>query len=274
MKKAWVLAIAVVGVLLTGCNKAIPAEEAGEILIDRLIYQKQESAFADNFRGGEQTGQSLDAISDEFEEDFIAGLSSTGVTVPEKEAGDLTQELLEQMRSKTSYKIVELNETKSGATITYFITGLDLVNAMKEMTRTLVKDPIENADAGLTDQEILESTIAILTERIKVIKIENETIEMSVTLEKEKGKWFIPSDQQEMLTNIFMAFISGTEADEELDDALNEVVDEVMNDILDSLYSQPALDEDAEEDDLQKAVDDLLNELEDSSTVQSTADSE
>ncbi|MBL1228638.1 DUF5105 domain-containing protein [Enterococcus sp. BWB1-3] len=274
MRKAMVILLVVVGIFLTGCNKAIPAEEAGELLIDRLIYQERVDEFASAFRDGEQSGRKLDAVSDDFEDNFISGLSATGASVPEAEAGELTQELLNQMRNKTSYKIVGIDETKNGATISYFITGLDLVNAMKEMTRTLVKDSIENAEKELTDQEILESTITILTERIKVIKIENETIELSIKLEKENGKWFIPTDQEEAVSNLFMAFISGTQDDEELDEALNEVVDEVMNEMLDSLYSQPALDENLTDDELQQAVDDLLNDIEGSSTEQNTSDSE
>ncbi|MGC6770452.1 DUF5105 domain-containing protein [Enterococcus sp. LJL128] len=274
MKKAAVMIIAFVSILLTGCNRAIPADEAGELLIDRLIYQEKKNEFEAGFRDGEATGKKLDDNSLDFEENFISGLESTGTKVPKEEAEKLTQELLKQTKAKTSYRIVEIKENKKGAEITYFITGLDLVNAMKEMTRTLVREAVEKADGAETDQEILESTISILTERIKVIKIENDDIEISLKLEKEGGKWYIPAAQEETVSRIFMAFISGTEDDEELNDGLNEAVDEVMNEMLDSLYSQPALDEETTDEELQQAIDDLLKETQGSTEESATTESD
>lgn len=273
MKKTAILIIAFAAVLLTGCNKAIPAEEAGELLIDRLIYQERTSEFADAFEDGTKTGEELDKNADRFEDDFLEGLLSAEEDVSERDVTGLTQELLKQMREKTSFKVAGIKEEKDTATITYFITGLDLVNAVKEMTRSLIKeanDLAEQSEEELTGEETLQSAITILTERIQVIKIENDSIEMDLKLKKEGGKWLIPEDQEEVVSNIFMAFISGTEKPEELDEALNEVTDEVMNEMLNDLYSQPALDENTTEDELKDAVDDLLKEAQESTESSST----
>lgn len=276
MKKTAVLIIALTALLLTGCNKAIPAEEAGELFIDRLVYQERTNEFADAFEDGVKTGEKLDKNAEKFEDDFLEGLLASEEDVSERDVTGLTQELLKQMREKTTFKVAGIKEEKDAATITYFITGLDLVNAVKEMTRTLIKEASEAAEASdeeLNGEETLQSAITIFTERIQVIKIENDSIEMDLTLKKEKGKWFIPKDQEEVVSNIFMAFISGTEKPEELDEALNEVTDEVMNEMLNDLYSQPALDENTSDDDLKDAVDDLLKEAQESTEESSTQES-
>ncbi|WP_170924796.1 DUF5105 domain-containing protein [Candidatus Enterococcus clewellii] len=276
MKKTAVLIIALTALLLTGCNKAIPAEEAGELFIDRLVYQERTNEFADAFEDGVKTGEKLDKNAEKFEDDFLEGLLASEEDVSERDVTGLTQELLKQMREKTTFKVAGIKEEKDAATITYFITGLDLVNAVKEMTRTLIKEASEAAEASdeeLDGEETLQSAITIFTERIQVIKIENDSIEMDLTLKKEKGKWFIPKDQEEVVSNIFMAFISGTEKPEELDEALNEVTDEVMNEMLNDLYSQPALDENTSDDDLKDAVDDLLKEAQESTEESSTQES-
>ncbi|MBP1047883.1 DUF5105 domain-containing protein [Enterococcus sp. BWM-S5] len=277
MKKTALFIIAVTALVLTGCNKAIPADEAGELLIDRLIYQERTNEFADAFEDGVKTGEELDKNAEKFEDDFLEGLLTGDESVSERDVAGLTQELLKQMREKTSFKVAGIKEEKDTATITYFITGLDLVNAVKEMTRTLIREASEAAEQSedeASGEETLQSAITILTERIQVIKIENDSIEMDLRLEKANGKWFIPDDQKEVVSNIFMAFISGTEKPEELDEALNEVTDEVMNELLDDLYSQPALDENTSDDELKDAVDDLLREAQESTEESSTSASE
>lgn len=277
MKKTALFIIAVTALVLTGCNKAIPADEAGELLIDRLIYQERTNEFADAFEDGVKTGEELDKNAEKFEDDFLEGLLTGDESVSERDVAGLTQELLKQMREKTSFKVAGIKEEKDTATITYFITGLDLVNAVKEMTRTLIREASEAAEQSedeASGEETLQSAITILTERIQVIKIENDSIEMDLRLGKANGKWFIPDDQKEVVSNIFMAFISGTEKPEELDEALNEVTDEVMNELLDDLYSQPALDENTSDDELKDAVDDLLREAQESTEESSTSASE
>ncbi|EOH94950.1 hypothetical protein UAW_02029 [Enterococcus haemoperoxidus ATCC BAA-382] len=234
MKKLWIISLLLAGVFLTSCgSKGISAEDAGALFVDRLVYQKEENKFAKEFRDGEQVGKELDENSKTFEENFAKGLSSTGAKVPKKEADQLTNELLQQARQKTTYKIVQIDETKSGATITYYVTGLDLVSAMQEMTRQLVKDTLADPEIAKDEQKTLEATFSILEERVKAIKIKTDPVKMTLHLEKEKGKWFVPDNQKKAVSNLFMAFISGSKdidtMNKELEEALNEVAKEIIN---------------------------------------------
>ncbi|WP_207695324.1 hypothetical protein DOK67_0000867 [Enterococcus sp. DIV0212c] len=240
MKKVWIASLILAGIFLTSCgSKGISAEDAGELFIDRLVYQKEESKFSKEFRDGKQAGKELDENSKAFEENFAKGLSSTGAQVPEKQANQLTKQLLQQVKEKATYKIVQIDETKTGATITYYVTGLDLVSAMQEMTRQLVKDTISNPEIAKDEQKTLEATFSILEERVKAIKIKTDPVALKLHLEKEKGKWFVPDDQKEAVSNLFMAFISGSSDMDTMNKELQEALNEVAKEIVDSLDKMP-----------------------------------
>ncbi|WP_086314666.1 hypothetical protein A5821_002256 [Enterococcus sp. 7F3_DIV0205] len=240
MKKLWITSLLVMGIVLTSCgSKGISAEDAGELFVDRLVYQKEEQKFAKEFRDGEQVGKELDENSKTFEENFAKGLSSTGAKVPEKQADQLTKELLQQAREKATFKIVQIDETKKGATITYYVTGLDLVSAMQEMTRQLVKETLADTEIAKDEQKTLDATFSILEERVKAIKIKTDPVELKLRLEKEKGKWFVPNDQKQAVSNLFLAFISGSKDINTMNKELQEALNEVAKEILDSLDTIP-----------------------------------
>lgn len=240
MKKVWITFLLLVGIFLTSCgSKGISAEEAGELFVGRLVYQKRENEFAKEFRDGERVGKELDNNSNTFEENFAKGLSSTGAKVPQKAANQLTKELLQQTKAKTSYKIIKIDETKTGAVISYYVTGLDLVSAMQDMTRQLVKETLADPEIAKDDQKTLDATFSILEERVKSIKIKTDPVQLELRLEKEKGKWFIPDNQKEAVSNLFLAFISGSENTEAMNQELEEAMNEVAKEIIDSLDTMP-----------------------------------
>lgn len=235
-KKLGLISIVLMAFLLASCGaKAIPAEEVAELFVNRLVYKKDNEKFIKNFRDGEKTASELDKIGKDFEENFVTGLSSTGVDISEKQAKSLTTELLKQVKAKSEYTVVTIDETKNGATITYYVTGLDLVNTMLDMTRQLIKDALDNPEIAQNEQKTLDATIKILEDKVKTIKISSDPVELKVRLEKEKGQWFIPSDQKENVANLYMAFISGTkdmqEMNDQLADGLNRVVEEVTENL-------------------------------------------
>ncbi|MCA5014382.1 MULTISPECIES: DUF5105 domain-containing protein [unclassified Enterococcus] len=245
MKKLWFVPLIVVGFLLTSCGtKGILAEDAGELLIDRLIYQKEGNKFKKEFRDGEQASKELDENSKKFEENFANGLSSAGAKVKEEQSSQLTKELLQQAREKTSYKVVQIDENKKGATISYYVTGLDLVSAMQEMTRELVKKTMESPELANNDQKTLDATFSILEERVQTIKIKTDPVELKIRLEKEKGKWFVPEDQKDAVFNLFLAFIAGAESVDAMNEELEVAMNEVAKEIIDSLDSQPIVNND------------------------------
>nr|OTP50213.1 hypothetical protein A5881_001628 [Enterococcus termitis] len=78
-----------------------------------------------------------------------------------------------------------------------------------------------------------------MEERVKSIKIKTDPVELELRLEKEKGKWFVPKNQKEAVSNLFMAFISGSENTEAMNKELEEAMNEVAKEIVDSLDTLP-----------------------------------
>lgn len=237
-KKLGLMLLIFLTFFLSSCGaKAIPAEEVAELFVNRLVYKKDNEKFVKSFRDGEQVASELDKIGEDFETNFVNSLSSTGVEISKKQASALTNELLKQVKEKAEYKVVTIDETKNGATITYFVTGLDLVNTMLDMTRQLIKDALDNPEIAQSEQKTLDATLSILEDRVKTIKISSDPVELKLKLEKEKGQWLIPADQKEAVSNLYMAFISGTkdmkEMNKELTDGLNRVIEEVSGKLAD-----------------------------------------
>lgn len=241
MKKLWLATVVSVIALiaLAGCgSKGISGEEAGELFVNRLVYQKEERKFSKEFQNGEQFGQELDETIQTFGENFAQSLNTTSAKVPKKQAQQVTQELQKQAKEKTTYKIVEVNETRNGATITYYVTGLDLVSAVQEMTRELVKETLSNSEISDEDQKTVEATFNILEERVKVIKVKADPVEFKLHLKKEKGKWYLPEKNKEEAINLYITFISGAKTMDKMNDELEEAMNVVAQEIIDSLDTQ------------------------------------
>lgn len=81
----------------------------------------------------------------------------------------------------------------------------------------------------------MDATFSILEERVKSIKIKTDPVEMKLHLEKEKGKWFVPDNQKTAVSNLFMAFISGSKDTDTMNKELQEALNEVAKEIIDSL---------------------------------------
>lgn len=240
MKKLWFIPLIFFGVMLSGCmSGGVSAEDAGDILIDRIIYQKQNQKFSNEFRDGTEEGKKIDEAVAVFEKNLIGGIERTGADIPEEDGDRLIKELLQQTKEKTSYKIVQIDETRNAATITYYVTGLDLVSAMQGMTRDLIKESLADENEKKSEQEIFQNTLEILENQLKTIKIKPDPVELKVFLKKSKGKWYIPESQEENLSNLFLAFVAGTQNNDTMNEELEEALNDVAKEILESAENSP-----------------------------------
>lgn len=240
MKKLWFIPLIIFVGILSGCmTGGVSAEDAGDILIDRIIYQKQNQKFSNEFRDGLEEGKKIDEAVSVFEKNLIGGIERTGADIPEEDGNRLIKELLQQTKEKTSYKIVQIDETRNAATITYYVTGLDLVSAMQGMTRDLIKESLADENEKKSEQEIFQNTLEILENQLKTIKIKPDPVELKVFLKKSKGKWYIPDSQSENLSNLFLAFVAGTQDNDTMNEELEEALNDVAKEILESAENSP-----------------------------------
>lgn len=229
MKKTGTVIGALLFVLLfiSGCTKAIPAEEAANILIDTMIYDKQTEAFQTNFASSEELTEIFIEQRTLFEENFTQGILQTGEAVDEQLAMEISEMVMQQMRETTSYKIKNITETKPVYHVTYEIQGFNLLRLFKEsITELLVH--IQNDNELVKDQKtLIATTVAIMQEKIPTIEANDTSTEVTLQLKVNRGKWEIVNGQDEALASLYLAFFSSMRSQEELTNAMTEALSEI-----------------------------------------------
>ena len=229
MKKTGTVIGALLFMLLfiSGCTKAIPAEEAANNLIDTMIYDQQTEAFQTNFANSEELTEIFVEQRTLFEENFTQGILQTGEAVDEQLAMEISEMVMQQMRETTSYKIKNITETKPIYHVTYEIQGFNLLRLFKEsITELLVR--IQNDNELVKDQKtLIATTVAIMQEKIPTIEANDTSTEVTLQLKVNRGKWEIVNGQDEALSSLYLAFFSGMRSQEELTNAMTEALSEI-----------------------------------------------
>ena len=229
MKKTGTVIGALLFMLLfiSGCTKAIPAEEAANILIDTMIYDQQTEAFQTNFANSEELTEIFVEQRTLFEENFTQGILQTGEAVDEQLAMEISEMVMQQVRETTSYKIKNITETKPVYHVTYEIQGFNLLRLFKEsLTELLVR--IQNDNELVKDQKtLIATTVAIMQEKIPTIEANDTSTEVTLQLKVNRGKWEIVNGQDEALSSLYLAFFSGMRSQKELTNAMTEALSEI-----------------------------------------------
>lgn len=229
MKKTGTVIGALLFMLLfiSGCTKAIPAEEAANILIDTMIYDQQTEAFQTNFANSEELTEIFVEQRTLFEENFTQGILQTGEAVDEQLAMEISEMVMQQVRETTSYKIKNITETKPVYHVTYEIQGFNLLQLFKEsLTELLVR--IQNDNELVKDEKtLIATTVAIMQEKIPTIEANDTSTEVTLQLKVNRGKWEIVNGQDEALASLYLAFFSSMRSQEELTNAMTEVLSEI-----------------------------------------------
>ena len=229
MKKTGTVIGALLFMLLfiSGCTKAIPAEEAANILIDTMIYDQQTEAFQTNFANSEELTEIFVEQRTLFEENFTQGILQTGEAVDEQLAMEISEMVMQQMRETTSYQIKNITETKPIYHVTYEIQGFNLLQLFKEsLTELLVR--IQNDNELVKDQKtLIATTVAIMQEKIPTIEANDTSTEVTLQLKVNRGKWEIVNGQDEALSSLYLAFFSGMRSQKELTNAMTEALSEI-----------------------------------------------
>ena len=229
MKKTGTVIGALLFMLLfiSGCTKAIPAEEAANILIDTMIYDQQTEAFQTNFANSEELTEIFVEQRTLFEENFTQGILQTGEAVDEQLAMEISEMVMQQMRETTSYKIKNITETKPVYHVTYEIQGFNLLRLFKEsITELLVR--IQNDNELVKDQKaLIATTVAIMQEKIPTIEANDTSTEVTLQLKVNRGKWEIVNGQDEALSSLYLAFFSSMRSQKELTNAMTEALSEI-----------------------------------------------
>ena len=109
------------------------------------------------------------------------------------------EKLAKLMLSKTSYELVSSEEAGDKATVKIKITSVDMAKIFEKMITDLIEQMTEATLKGeeITDEKSQEMTMKYLEESIAKSNAPVLTNELTVTLNKDKGKkmWVIVDDK-------------------------------------------------------------------------------
>ncbi|BCA87003.1 hypothetical protein EsVE80_25260 [Enterococcus saigonensis] len=230
MRKLGIPLLLVLLFFLAGCSKAIPAEDAAKLFVDQVVYDKDAKKFTANFANGDELNKGFKENEKNFKDNFTAGLISVGDAVSEDEANELTELLNHQIKEVTSYKVA-IKEAGKISNITYEVKGLDFAAIMKETSKGITQKIMADNKLASDQNKIIEETLQLLRENIKVAKAKEEAVPIMIEMKPEKGKWTIVRGQREQINNLYFAFVAGVKDQETLTNDWNKAMEEVAKEV-------------------------------------------
>ncbi|MEG0294327.1 DUF5105 domain-containing protein [Enterococcus sp.] len=230
MKKKWLAMVLFIltPLFIAGCAQAIPAKEAAPLLIDAMIYQKEDESFESNFANSETLTTAFEKHRESFEENFTKGLLQSNTEIDETVAKKISGLLMTQVQEVTSYEIKKVTETKPIHHVTYEIKGFDLSGLLIRTTQELLARIQKDNQIAKDQKKVIEETIAIIEAQIPETKATETTTEVTLQLKENRGKWEIVAGQDEALASLYLSFFAGVSNDEELAKEMAEAVTQVV----------------------------------------------
>lgn len=226
MKKKWLTMLMVLftPLLIAGCAKAIPAEEAAPLLIDAMIYQKEDETFNESFAESETLTQAFAKHRTSFEENFTTGLLQSNEAVDEATAEKISELLMVQVKKVTSYQVKKLVETENIHHVTYEIKGFDLSGLLAQTTKELLTRIQKDNTIAKDEAKMVANTIEIVESELPKISAKETATEVTLQLKAKRGKWEIVAGQDETLAQLYLAFYAGLNNQEALTKEMNEAI--------------------------------------------------
>lgn len=230
MKKKWLAMVLLIltPLFIAGCAKAIPAKEAAPLLIDAMIYQKQDELFETNFANSETLTSAFEKHRESFEENFTTGLLQSNAEIDEAVAKNISGLLMTQVQAVTSYEIKKVTETKPIHHVTYEIKGFDLSGLLVRTTQELLTRIQKDNQIAKDQKKMIENTIAIVEAQIPQTKAKETATEVTLQLKENRGKWEIVAGQDEALASLYLAFFAGVHDEAALAKEMAEAMTQVV----------------------------------------------
>lgn len=215
-------------VFLVGCGEGATVEEAGEMFMDRLIYDKKSENFTKTFEEVVELDKLIKKSNISFTKEFIKGFnSSSNSSFSKEKAEELGKIWKTKVEKETKYKIANVEEQKNQYVVHYEINGLDFVAAYKVMLNTVMEkiivDPVLAANEEKANQLIIDETINAISE----IKVGKKPIKTKLNFAKKGSKYLVLSDESENIQSIFFITYLGQKDDESLDNEIAKIGKEI-----------------------------------------------
>lgn len=219
---------------LTGCAKAIPAKEAATLFVEQLVYQKEETKFTENFQNGKELTKNFEANAALFQDTFASGLVAADTEVSEETAVEISQLLMEKVRSATDYQ-VKVTETDSVRNVSYEIYGLDIVAVMKQTTEKVTEAMLADTSLAKDETKLQKQTILELKQVLQAPPVKTEPVTVMLEMKPVKGKWTVVAGQQAEQEKLYLAFVAGVKDQETLTNDWQQAQDELTKELAEKM---------------------------------------
>lgn len=208
-------------IIFSACGKkALDPLKTGEILVQQLVYDKEEALFDANFKNGDTLRKKLT----EYKETIGLAAVDIGENLSSKESREYIEELQKRMQEVAKYKVSSQKEGTDKISITYEVYGLDYAAILNETLNNLGTEMMEN-EIIRDDHKALDKLTALLFKQaIRNGKVKTEPLIMTLFLVEEKGKWVVEDEEIEQAMNLYLAFLTGNANIDDFSIEMNRVI--------------------------------------------------
>lgn len=225
-----ILILAAAIFLLAGCTpKAMNPEAFSQVFVNRLIYGGDEDKFKEAYRDADNFIEEMDGDVMFLEEIVTDSFESAGADITDAQSKSITDSLLNAVRTKTSYEVKNIQEGDNGSvTVTYAIKGLDFPILMKDWLNAFIVQLQANPSLMTDEDQMTSLGMQLFDTSMKNIQARTEAVEVSLDFDLDRGKWYVPEDQQDNAESLIFAFFFGARDEDAFEAEINQIMGEVM----------------------------------------------
>ncbi|MGX6979509.1 hypothetical protein ACWN8V_09620 [Vagococcus elongatus] len=216
--------------MLTSCKEAVKPEEAGVLFVNQLVFQEDKDLFAANFSNGEELSEEINLQKKTLVANIVSDINQFGGVISSEQTEAMVELWIKKMMTTTQFQLKSLKDLGQRQYEVYFtVTGLDFIRSYQEMTDDLVDEMLNNPEISTNNYKLGDSMVASMTEAIEDIRQSEESVKVSLILEKDGSQWKIdPKEREKKATQMLLAFLSGHGSSESLAEEMQKVVQRSM----------------------------------------------
>lgn len=236
-KTSWLVAMLCL-LIFTGCSRKnqIEPEAVGPLFVDNFIYDKDKELFVEQFVDGDMLEKHLTVMMNEVQYHFSSVFDTVVEDISVEEKMDLSHQLMENIHSKTTYDVdTTTNEKGNEIDVNYHIHGLDYGEVVHQTMLGIVEAILNEDIIEPSGEASKEFIIKAFYEALKQTPVSDSTVEVSLVFEKIKGQWQLAANQDDKISELLFAFMTGTKDRAEYEEEMANMIDRVTTEATDKL---------------------------------------
>ncbi|MGO3732836.1 MAG: DUF5105 domain-containing protein [Vagococcus sp.] len=211
-------------VLISCGKKEKTIEDIGPLFVENFIYHKESETFKETFVDGDLLEKQLTLLTNTFEINFEDVFDPITGNLSDQEREEISTNLMSKMQEMSSYEYKVVEDKKNYGIIDYHIKGFDYARLI-ELTMDKLMDKMrhdESIKSGTPESK--EAVMTSFFDALDNSKSCEEEVTVSLTFESSKKKWQLSDKQDDAVNRLLLAFVSGTNSQQEYDERMNEAI--------------------------------------------------